>query len=187
MHCIIRWKLPKKHSVVFWQMVWPTYKIGWGDPVPTNVRELWTAITTALLNISPRVFWSLVESMPCQILALCQTQEDLTQYEASVILLWMHQFIWDVSQLNQWMIRRLLGIFIGLVCEYFFLGFYFQNYEKIMIFNNENIFNEFIKNLLCFFLYQLINVLTSLWEDSLETITQGQFSQDNSFFLSSYI
>lgn len=100
--------------------------------------------------------------MPCQILALCQTQEDLTQYEASVILLWMHQFIWDVSQLNQWMIRRLLGIFIGLVCEYFFLGFYFQNYEKIMIFNNENIFNEFIKNLLCFFLYQLINVLTSL-------------------------
>jgi hypothetical protein len=46
------------------------------DPAPTNTRELWVAVQTAWLNISPEVFHPLVESMPSLVAALCWARRD---------------------------------------------------------------------------------------------------------------
>lgn len=47
------------------------------DHAPTNSRELWVAIQTALVNISPQVLQSLVESMHQELLHFARLEEGL--------------------------------------------------------------------------------------------------------------
>jgi hypothetical protein len=46
----------------------------------TNIWELWAAIQTAWLNISPEVFRPLVEWMPRRAVALCRDRGGPTRY-----------------------------------------------------------------------------------------------------------
>jgi hypothetical protein len=86
----------EEHSGEFRRMVWPPrspdmnpIKHLWDvvertirthNPAPTNTRELWAAIQTAWLNVSPEVFRPLVESMPRRVAALCRARRGHTRY-----------------------------------------------------------------------------------------------------------
>ena len=86
----------EEHSGEFRRMVWPPrspdmnpIKHLWDvversihtqNPAPTNTRELWAAIQTAWLNISPEVFRPLVESMPRRVAALRRARGGPTRY-----------------------------------------------------------------------------------------------------------
>jgi hypothetical protein len=76
------------------------------NPAPTNNRELWAAIQTAWLNISPEVFRPLVESMPCRVAAFRRTRGGPTRYYVPIpwllklqcicIYIYIYCYIFDV-------------------------------------------------------------------------------------------